>query len=99
MILLGPTFYGSYKPMTYVSETVLIVAGHAWQCPACRAKLLEHPDAVLLRQGFTTEERKLLGGVDSDDWSTIGSLARAIGVDRIDLETALGHPLCRLRHL
>lgn len=85
--------------MTYVSETFLIVAGHAWQCPACRVRLLQDPDAVLLRQGLTSEERQLLGEIDAEDWITIGSLARAIGVERAELESALGHPLCRLRHL
>jgi len=85
--------------MIYVNQTVLIVAGHAWQCPACRAKLLADPDGILVRQGLTAEERELFGGIEGSDWTTIGSLAQAIGVDRSDLENALQHPLCRLRHL
>jgi hypothetical protein len=85
--------------MTYVNETVLIVAGHAWQCPACRSKLLADPDGVLIRQGLTADERKLVGRIEDGDWTTIGSLAKALGVERSDLESALQHPLCRLRHL
>jgi hypothetical protein len=85
--------------MSYISETVLIVAGHAWQCPACRAKLQADPDAVLTRQGLTGEERQLLAGLEPGDWTTVGSLARALGVVRSDVEGALAHPLCRLRHL
>lgn len=85
--------------MTHVNERVLIVAGHAWQCPPCRRKLLANPDGVLIGQGLSSEERKLLSGLAPEDWATVGSLAEALGVARCDLEKAMRHPRCRLRHL
>jgi len=85
--------------MTHVNERVLIVAGHAWQCPACRRKLQADREGVLIRQGLTSEERELLGQLAPDDWATIGSLAQALGVARCELEKAMNHPRCRLRHL
>lgn len=84
--------------MTYAAERLLIVAGHAWQCPSCRRMLLEDPDGVLLRQGLAGEERSLFGQVAVEDWTTLTSLAKALGVSRTDLEAAMRHPRCRLRH-
>lgn len=85
--------------MTYVNERVLIVAGHAWLCSTCRSKLLADLDGVLIGQGLSAEERKLLSQLTSSDWATAGSLAQALGVARCDLEKAMNHPRCRLRHL
>lgn len=85
--------------MTHVNERVLIVAGHAWQCSPCRRKLLADPDGVLIGQGLSSEERKLLSGLTPADWATVSSLAEALGVARCDLENAMRHPRCRLRHL
>jgi len=85
--------------MTFVNERVLIVAGHAWQCMACREKLLADAHGVLLRQGLAADERKLVTELAPSDWTTVGSLASALGVGRGELEEALRHPRCRLRHL
>jgi len=85
--------------MTNINERVLIVAGHAWQCPTCRRKLLADPEGVLIRQGLSAEERKLFGQLTPGDWATVGSLAQALGVARCELERAMNHPRCRLRHL
>ncbi|HUW09055.1 MAG TPA: hypothetical protein VM537_04960 [Anaerolineae bacterium] len=85
--------------MTFVNERVLIVAGHAWQCISCREKLLADAHGVLLRQGLTADERKLFSEIAPSDWSTVTSLASALGSSRTELEEALRHPRCRLRHL
>jgi hypothetical protein len=85
--------------MTYVNERVLIVAAHAWQCLTCRGKLLADPDGVLMRQGLSGEERKLFSQIALSDWVTVGALAEALGAARCDLENAMQHPRCRLRHL
>ena len=85
--------------MTYVNERVLIAVGHAWQCPSCRRKLLADTNAVLMRQGLSSEERKQVSQLTPDDWVTVGALAQALGVARCDLDKALNHPRCRLRHL
>ncbi|MDH7485417.1 MAG: hypothetical protein QHJ81_03980 [Anaerolineae bacterium] len=84
--------------MTTLNERVLIVAGHAWQCLACRSKLLADPDGVLTQQGLSPEERQLLSQIEPGAWATVTSLAEALGVARCDLEEAMRHPRSRLRH-
>lgn len=84
--------------MSDVSERVLVALGHAWQCLSCREKLLSDPEGVLMRQGLTKEERKLVIQIAPADWVTVGALAEALGVARGELEAAMQHPRCRLRH-
>jgi hypothetical protein len=85
--------------MTLVTERVLVTVGHALQCPACRDLLREDLNAVLMRQGLTRAQRELIQGFAAEDWSTVGTLAKALGVSRCELEEATRHPRCRLRHL
>jgi hypothetical protein len=84
--------------MSDTSERVLVAVGHAWQCPSCRDKLLSDPEGILMRQGLTNDERELVLKIAPSDWITVGALAAALGVARCELEQAMQHPRCRLRH-
>ena len=85
--------------MTMVTERVLVTVGHALQCPSCRELLRQDIDSVLMRQGLTRSQRELIKGFSPQDWATVGTLAKALGVPRCELEEATRHPRCRLRHL
>ncbi len=81
------------------SEEMLIIVGHSWQCRDCRRKLLDDPDRILSRHRVSEEEAALLRQLTEEDFSSISSLAQAIGASTSDLYGIMNHPRCRLRHI
>ncbi len=89
----------SGQKATMSQREFLIVLAHSHNCGMCRAKLLANASAVLASRSLSESERETLVGLKFEDFTTPDGLARAAHVARADLETFVGEPVVRLRHL
>lgn len=81
------------------TSDLAIVLGHALQCEACRQRLLEEPDRVLVGRKITATQRADLAQLGEEDFASAATLAAAAGIPMAELVDALDHPRARLRHL
>ncbi|HEY63396.1 MAG TPA: hypothetical protein G4O02_02380 [Caldilineae bacterium] len=80
------------------SQELLILAGHAWQCPECRRLLLETPEKALSGHRLNEEERERLARLEAEHFNSISALAQALSVEVNDLYEIMNHARTRLRH-
>lgn len=80
-------------------ENLLIIAGHAWQCLDCQAKLLADPAKAVTGHRLMPDEQTALSKLTRADFATVTSLAHALQLDRHALDEIMNNPRCRLRHL
>ncbi|NOZ30127.1 MAG: hypothetical protein GXP39_19020 [Chloroflexi bacterium] len=80
------------------AQELLILAGHAWQCPDCRLRLLEAPEKVLSGRRLSAEERERLTKLEAEHFTSISALAQALDVEVNDLYEIMNHARTRLRH-
>jgi hypothetical protein len=77
----------------------MIVLAHTHVCTACRARLLEDPEAVLTGRPLSADEKGRLAALNFEDYITPETLTRAVGVTSAELETYRDQGVVRLRHL
>ena len=77
----------------------MIVLAHSLNCGMCRARLLSDPAALLASRALTEEEKATVAGLKFEQFLTPETLARAVKVDRDELDRYAGEPVVRLRHL
>jgi hypothetical protein len=77
---------------------LLIMAGHAWQCPDCRRLLLETPEKALSGHPLRANERERLTRLEGQHFASVPALAQALGVETRDLYEVMNHARARLRH-
>ncbi len=80
------------------NQELLILAGHAWQCPDCRRRLLETPEKALSGHPLNASERERLLQLNDEHFTSVSSLAQALGVATNELYDAMNHARTRLRH-
>ncbi|MCD6291204.1 MAG: hypothetical protein J7M34_11930 [Anaerolineae bacterium] len=80
------------------NQELLILAGHAWQCPDCRRLLLEAPEKALRGHRLTPDEHERLTSLTAEDFTSLSALAKALDVEVSDLYDIMNHARTRLRH-
>ena len=80
------------------NQELLILAGHAWQCPECRRRLLEAPEKALSGHPLSADERERLSRLAEEHFASVSALAEALGVRANELYDAMNHARTRLRH-
>lgn len=80
------------------SQELLILIGHAWQCPDCRRLLLDTPERVLSGRPLNVDERERLAQLGPEHFVSISALAQALGVRVSELYDVMNHARARLRH-
>jgi hypothetical protein len=81
------------------TSDLAIVLGHALQCEACRRRLLEEPDRVLVGRKITATQRADLAQLSEEDFTNSATLAAAVRLPMAELAEGIDHPRARLRHL
>lgn len=81
------------------TSDLAIILGHALQCEACRRRLLQEPDRVLVGRKITATQRADLAQLNEEDFGNAAVLATATGIPMAELAEGLEHPRARLRHL
>ncbi|MCS7219726.1 MAG: hypothetical protein RML36_12445 [Anaerolineae bacterium] len=80
------------------SQELLILVGHAWQCPDCRRLLLDAPERVLSGRPLNASERERLTQLRAEHFASVSALAQALEVRVSDLYEVMNHARARLRH-
>ncbi len=80
------------------NQELLILVGHAWQCPDCRRLLLDTPEKVLSGRPLNTDERERLTQLREEHFNSVSTLAQALGIRVSDLYDVMNHARARLRH-
>jgi hypothetical protein len=80
------------------NQELLILIGHAWQCPDCRHLLLDAPERVLSGRPLNVDERERLTQLREEHFTSISTLAQVLGVRVSDLYAVMNHARARLRH-
>ncbi|PKO23096.1 MAG: hypothetical protein CVU38_05865 [Chloroflexi bacterium HGW-Chloroflexi-1] len=77
---------------------VLIMLAHAQWCAACRGRLVADPDAVFIGRALSAAEKEILTRLTEEDFTTPGTLARALEITVSEIQSYNEHPVARLRH-
>ena len=80
-----------------ISDLSIILA-HALQCEACRRRLLQEPDRVLVGRKISATQRADLAQLSEEDFANAATLTSATGLPMAELLEGLEHPRARLRH-
>lgn len=85
----------------YESRTsdLAIILGHALQCDACRQRLLNDPERVLVGRKLSEEQRERLLALTPEQFENSLTLAEAMEMEPAELMEGFNHPRARLRHL
>lgn len=81
------------------TSDLAIILAHTLQCEACRRRLLQEPDRVLVGRKITATQRADLAQLSEEDFANAETLTAATGVPMAELLEGFEHPRARLRHL
>ena len=78
---------------------LLIVVGHAYNCLACRERMMDNPAKVLSGHKLDAEAKEAIGNLSMESFHNTSKLAEVIGTTTSEIYDIMNEPRCRLRHL